>query len=205
MDRRDGRALEARVTPRPGARPRPRRTAGLAEPVLEPVAQARSFSSPAAFSVNVIATMRSTDARPARRISEDAFDEHRRLPRARARLEQERGVEVAHHAVADGLVGGRAGRRHGISIDRGHEDAVVLERALAVDLRRQDVRGRAPGRPRGSARGRSGRAGPGRARGARARGGPGRSSRRGGPGSLPGSPPSLPPTGTPPGPGGGAR
>jgi hypothetical protein len=36
------------------------------------------------------------------------------LAGAGAGFEQERGVEVAHHAVADGLVGGRAGHADAI-------------------------------------------------------------------------------------------
>ena len=47
---------------------------------------------------------------------EDAAHQDRGLAGAGAGLEQERGVEVAHHAVADGLVGGRAG--HGPTLSR---------------------------------------------------------------------------------------
>ena len=78
--------------------------------------RSRSFSSPAAFSVKVMATMRSRVARPVRDEGQDAADQHRRLAGARAGFEQERGVEVADHAVADGLVGGRAGHAIGPSL-----------------------------------------------------------------------------------------
>ena len=70
----------------------------------------RSFSSPAAFSVNVIATMRSSVARPEAHDRQDARDQDGRLPRAGARFEQERRVEVADDAVANGLVGGNHAR-----------------------------------------------------------------------------------------------
>jgi len=47
---------------------------------------------------------------------EDAAHQDRGLAGAGAGLEQERGVEVADHAVADGLVGGRVG--HGPTLSR---------------------------------------------------------------------------------------
>ena len=69
----------------------------------------RSFSSPAAFSVKVMATMRSRVARPVRTRARMRLHEDGGLAGAGAGFEQERGVEVADHAVADGLVGGEAG------------------------------------------------------------------------------------------------
>ena len=91
------------------------------------------------------------------------------------------------------------------AVDRGHEDAVVLERALAVDLRRQQL---AHARQEGLAGRRGGEAAERRQDALEALAhqaaavDPGVEEAQG---RRPGSRPSRPPTGTPPGPGGGAR